>query len=461
MAYRAGLDPIPPRFSPWILRAVQGLLPLLCWFRCFPWLPAGLRGFELVEGERLLEAWRAFGRGELRLILAFRHGEVDDPLAGLWLLSRGLPRLARRLGQPPPPRLHVHFLYDRGMTLWGGAALGWVLSRLGGVSLRRGRRPDWTALRQSRRLVLEGRFPFAVAPEGATNGHGERIGPLEPGVAQLGLWCVHDLLRQGRPQGVWIVPIGLQYHYPTAPWGRLERLLARLERQAGLAPPALPATGSGVDPGVALYPRLLALGERLLQRLEAFYGALGGAPSFAPPAAEGPLGERIAALLDRALAAAEVRFGLPAAGTPVDRCRRLEEEAWQRLHRSDLPHRRRLCPLDRALADWLAREAALVLPHLRLAEGFVAVSGDYVARRPSFERFAETLLLLEEALQKLAGVRRVRRSWLGPRRVRITVAPPLPLRHGGAPEPTALARGPGAQARLTEAIGQALHGTLV
>ncbi len=443
---------------------MQGLLPLLCAVRLFPWLPAGLQGFDLVAGERLLEAWRRFAAGELRLILAFRHGEVDDPLAGLWLLSRGLPRLARRLGQPPPPRRHVHFLYDRGMTLWGGAALGWVLSRLGGVSLRRGRRPDWTALRRSRHLVLDGRFPFAVAPEGATNGHGERIGPLEPGVAQLGLWCLRDLLRQGRPEGVWIVPIGLQYHYPTAPWNRLERLLARLERQVGIQPPRLPATGSGPgpdgDPGGVLYPRLVALGERLLERLEGFYGALGAGsfPAVAP--GEGTLGERIAALLDRALAAAEGRFGLPAAGTPVDRCRRLEEEAWLRLHRGDLPPRQHLCPLDRALADWLAREAQMVLPHLRLAEGFVAVSGDYVARRPRFERFAETLLLLEEALQKLEGSGRVRRSSLGPRQVRITVAEPLRLREFAAPAPTALATGAGAQSRLTAAIGQALAGTL-
>lgn len=40
------------------------------------------------------------------------------------------------------------------------------------MAAERGDRPDWTALR-------EGRFPFALAPEGATNGHGERVGPLE------------------------------------------------------------------------------------------------------------------------------------------------------------------------------------------------------------------------------------------------------------------------------------------
>ncbi|MFY8150017.1 MAG: 1-acyl-sn-glycerol-3-phosphate acyltransferase [Prochlorococcaceae cyanobacterium] len=459
MAYRPGLDPIPPRYSPCLLRLVHGLLPLLCTLRCFSWLPARLSGFDLVHGPRLLEAWRRFAAGELRLILAFRHGEVDDPLAGLWLLSRGLPRLARQHRQPLPKPLHAHFLYDRGMTVWGGRLLGWLLSGLGGVSVRRGRRPDWTALRTSRRLVLQGCFPFAVAPEGATNGHGECIGPLEPGVAQLGLWCVHDLQRQERPEGVWIVPIALQYTYPQAPWRRLERLLARLERQVGLVVGLVPPAGSADHQD--LYPRLLALGERMLEALEAFYGALGAAPAPASAGKPGPLGPRIASLLDRALAVAEARFGLLSAGTAVDRCRRLEEEAWLRLHRSDLPARRRLVPLERGLADWLAREAEAVLLHLRLAEGFVAVSGDYVAGRPSFERFAETLLLLEEAQQKIRGVRRIRRSGLGVRRVRISVAPPLVLREPGAPEPAPLAAGSGAQARITAEIAAALGRELV
>jgi 1-acyl-sn-glycerol-3-phosphate acyltransferase len=189
---------------------------------------------------------------------------VDDPLCGLWLLSRGLPRSLR-----PQP---VQFLYDRGMPLWGGRPLGWVLSRLGGISLRRGRHPDWSALRQARQLLRDGPFPLAVAPEGATNGHGEHLSPLEPGTARLALWCRDDLRRAGRDEAVWIVPIGLRYRYLRPSWSRLDRLLARMERRLGLMPP--PAGGG--DPQERRYRWLLRLGEALLGELERFYDRFGG-----------------------------------------------------------------------------------------------------------------------------------------------------------------------------------------
>ncbi|QPN59933.1 1-acyl-sn-glycerol-3-phosphate acyltransferase [Synechococcus sp. CBW1002] len=456
-----GLEPIPPRLSMAMVRLLHGLLPLLLRFRWFVWLPARIEGLELVEGEHLVEAFQRFQAGNLRLILAFRHGEVDDPLAALWLFSRGVPALARRHGVRLHLPLHAQFLYDRGMPLWGGRGLAWVLSRLGGVSLRRGRRPDWTALRTSRRLVLEGACPFAVAPEGATNGHGEQLGPLENGVAQLGLWCVQDLDRAGRSEAVWIVPISLQYRYRRQNWGALEKLLERLEGLVGLtsdrvgtmpeaeAPEgaAIQDNGAITETALRLYPRLLAIGDVLIEQLERFYERLApqlklGSPAPAPRqtaaqrrGSDAPgRGERIQALLDRALTVAENRLGLSGGGTPEERCRRLEEEGWRRQFREDLPPRCSLPPLDRALADWLARDAAMALVHMRLAEGLVAVSGDYVARRPSFERFAETSLLLHDALERLQGARLPRRPGLGPRQVRLKVAEPIQLRPEG-PQP--------------------------
>lgn len=403
------LAPIPPAFSPALHGALNRLLPLLLRLRLLRWLPAGITALELEDGEPLVTLLEQFRQGRCRLLLAFRHSEVDDPLCGLWLLSRALPRRLR-----PQP---VHFLYDRGMPLWGGRALGWLLSRLGGVSVRRGRHPDWSALRQARQLLREGPFPFVLAPEGATNGHGEWLGPLEPGAARLALWCASDLRRAGLEQPVWIVPIGIHYTYPKAPWGRLDRLLARLERQLGLVPLAA-TTPEG------RYRRLRRLGETLLAALEAFYDRLDGGGG-AGPGGSLPLPERIAALRERVLALAEARLQLPPRGSPEDRCRRLEEAAWQWIHREDLPPRRRLAPLARQLADWTAAEADLALRHMRLVETFVAVSGRYVAERPSFERFAETALLLHDGLARIRGGSLPGRPRLGARRARLQVAEPI------------------------------------
>lgn len=404
---RPPLAPIAPAFDRRVLALVHAALPLLLRLRLFPWLPAGITGIEVEEGDTLTRCLHRFHAGEIRLILAMRHAEVDDPLAALWLLSRDQPRRARRLGLAIGRPVHAHFLFDRGMTLWAGSTLGWLLGRLGGVSLRRGRHPDWTALRQARRLVLEGRFPFALAPEGATNGHGERIGPLEPGGAQLGLWCLEDLQRNGRGEEVLILPIALQYRYGKPDWRGLARLMARLESSL-----ALPAQAD-LDP----YRRLVRLGEALIGRLEGFYD-LESAPAL-------ERGERIARLLDRALTVAESRLGLSARGTPVDRCRRLEEAVWSRVYSDDLPPRQRRAPLDRGLADWRAVEASLAERHMRLAECFVAVSGSYVEERPSYERFMETTLLIHDALCRLRGDRLPARPHIGGRRVRLTIAAPL------------------------------------
>jgi hypothetical protein len=412
---RPPLAPIAPSFDRRVLALVHAALPLLLRLRLFPWLPAGITGLEVVDGDTLTRCLCRFHAGEIRLILAVRHAEVDDPLSALWLLSRDQPRRARRLGLAIGRPVHAHFLFDRGMPLWAGPALGWLLGRLGGVSLRRGRHPDWTALRRARRLVLEGRFPFALAPEGATNGHGERIGPLEPGAAQLGIWCLDDLRRAGRGEEVLILPIAVQYRYLRPDWPGLARLMGRLERSLGMPSWRDPVERPTLDPA-ALHCRLVRLGDALMGKLEGSYDLQ------PEPALE--RGERIARLLDRALATAESRLGLSARGTPVDRCRRLEEAVWSRVYPDDLPPQR-LSPLDRGLADWRAVEASLAERHMRLAECFVAVSGRYVEERPSYERFMETTLLIHDSVCRLRGDRLPARPRLVARRVRLSVAAPL------------------------------------
>jgi 1-acyl-sn-glycerol-3-phosphate acyltransferase len=461
------LAPIPPAYRPRVLRLVHALLPVLLRWRLVGWLPAGITRLELENGAPLFNLLEQFRQGRCRLLLAFRHSAVDDPLCGLWLFSRGVPPALR-----PQP---VHFLYDRGMPLWAGRPLGWLLSWLGGVSLRRGRHPDWTALRQARALMSDGPFPFAVAPEGATNGLGHSLGPLEPGSARLALWCRDDLRRAGRSEAVWIVPIGIHYRYPDAPWPRLERLLGRLECQMGLPPPPSSAGASG-PARAALLPercrqRLLRLGEHLLTALEAFYGRFGEVESQDAAAGKGTdrprhgdhhrCDGRIAALQHRVLRLAEARLAVRAAGTPADRCRRLEEVAWQWIHREDLPPRRRLAPLQRFLADQAAAEASLALQHMRLVETFVAVSGGYLgqpgdgsagADSPEFERCADIALLLHDGLARLGGGALPARPRLGRRHARLVVAEPIPVA-----EPVAAAAGGGDSRRQLEALNALLE----
>ena len=442
---------LPPRLDPPVLALAQRLLPLA--LRCGGTITAR----QVVGGDRLVTAMQAFQEGRSRLLLAFRHPSVSDPLCLAALLWLDLPRLARRQGVRLRPRPHAHFLYDRGIPLWAGAPVGWLLPRLGGSSIQRGKL-DSAGLRSARALLLDGRFPFAAAPEGATNGHNEVVSALEPGVAQLAFWTADDLRRAGRAEAMTVVPIGVQYSWSRPIWRELEALLTRLERQAGMR--GARAAGGTAGDSARLYPRLLALAERMLSLMEHFYRESYQKPL---PDLEHPadpnerLALRLQRLLNAALEVVETSFGLRASGDLTSRCRRLEQAGWDRLYPAGVEANGR-CPLQRGLADRLAEETERRLWHMRVVESFVAVSGRYVKEAPSQERFADTLMLLWDTQCRLLGSDPGRRPRLGPRRVRLTIGEPIAVdqrleayQHDRR----------GAVAALTTELQQALEGLIV
>ncbi|MEB3156978.1 MAG: 1-acyl-sn-glycerol-3-phosphate acyltransferase, partial [Cyanobacteriota bacterium] len=396
MPAAAPLAFLPPRLDGRVLTLSRWLLPL--WLR----QRSQLTRFTVRHPERLLEAMERFQAGEARVLIAFRHPSVDDPAAMAHLFWEALPREARRQGVRLHPSPHAQFLYDRGIPLWAGPRVGWLLSRLGGCSIQRGKL-DAPALRTARQLLLEGPHPLAVAPEGATNGHNEIVSPLEPGVAQLAFWTAEDLRKAGRTERMVIVPVGLQYTFSQPVWPALDNLLRQLEREAGLD------SVSDPDPGPeTLYGRLVALAERMLTLMETFYRdayhrplPVAG-PLPAGDAGQAALADRLGRLLETALEVVESSFGLPARGDLGSRCRRLEQAGWERIHPPGGNGVRRSA-LERGLADRLAEETERRLWHMRLVEAFVAVSGGYVRERPSQERFADTLLLLWDTQCRLLG----------------------------------------------------------
>lgn len=424
---------MPPRFNLWVLRLVHATLPILLRVRTRPWLTAGIRRVEAENGEILAEFFHKFQSGNIRFILAFRHVEVDDPVCGLQLFSRVIPAIARQQDMALKTPLHAHFVYERGMSLWAGRGLNWLFANMGGIPIRRGRKPDWAGLRTARTLLVDGTMPLAIAPEGATNGHSERVGPCEPGGAQLGFWCVEDLKKAGRSETVFIVPVGIQYRYITPPWRSLDRLLTQLEQDCGLSPMTIDNTtddNTTDDPMVRTYPRLVRLGEYLLTVMESFYRRFyhQPIPAAAPQEESGEspdLTVRLHRLLDAALRVAEQRLGITAAGTFVDRCRRLEETGWTYIYREDLKDRAELPSVERGLADWVAQDASLQMLHMRLVESFVAVTGHYVKDKPSVERFAETALLMFDLTARLRGDTLPKRPQLGDRWVQMTVSDPI------------------------------------
>ena len=465
---------IPTAYNPWVMRAIHAVLPVLLRVRLRPWLPVGIQRIEVAHVDRLVDLYTQFEAGQARFLMAVRHVEVDDPLSGLYLCSRAVARDAKRRGIALQQPVHTHFIYERGMTIWAGKGIGWLLSRMGGTPIRRGRKPDWIGLKAARKLMVEGSMPMVVAPEGATNGHSERLGPLEPGVAQMGFWCAEDLQRSQRSETVWIVPIGIQYRYVQANWGKLSKLLSQLETQSGLNIVQLAPT-----PDKDCYRRILRLGAHLIETMERFYSRCYHQKfeqseqgegkdletAIAPAESEETLtdeacSERLLQLLDRSLQIAEQFFNVSSQGTLVDRCRRLEEASWNYIYREDLPDLATLSPLERGLADWAAEEASLRELHMRIVEGFVAVDGRYIRENPSFERCAETTLLISDMLARLGGDKLPGRPRLGQRWIKMTVQPPIAVTPRLADYQQNRRAGRSAVFTLTEEIRQALEETI-
>ncbi|MEM9219114.1 MAG: 1-acyl-sn-glycerol-3-phosphate acyltransferase [Cyanobacteria bacterium P01_F01_bin.150] len=421
------LEFISPQFTPWVLRFGRTILPT--------WLPwkQNISHVELDNGKALVEMFQKFQAGKARFLLAFRHPSTNDPPCVAQTVWNEIPKAARQHGIKLQAQPHVHFVYDRGIPLWAGEKVGWLISHLGGTPIRRGRL-DTQGLRSIRELFASGEFPIAAAPEGGVNGHNEIVSPLEPGIAQFGFWCVDDLQKnKTKNQGtqssedVFIVPLGIQYRFHTAPWQKLEQLLTQLETDSGInLPEALkvPDLKDGdqltADQETILYRRLHSLGEHLLNLMEEFYKTYYQQPLEVPANDDNKeandklnsgadwgekhaLAPRLHALLNAALTVAEQSFGMKPKGSLTDRCRRLEQASWDRIYRDDLQDLESLPAVKRGLADLVAEDANLRIWHMHLVENFVSVTGKYVADSPTVERFADTLLLLWKMITQIKG----------------------------------------------------------
>jgi hypothetical protein len=412
---------LPPALNLKVLAATRMLLPF--------WMRYKLHVVDIQPAhiERLVNVFRQLQSGQVRVLLAFRHPSTDDPFTMAYLLWCLVPKAARRMGVKLKKPIHSHFIYDRGISLWAGGFVNWLFPRLGGTPIFRGK-ADRQGLKSARDLLVNSIHALSLAPEGATNDHSERMSNLEPGAAQLGFWCAEDIQKAGRLEETLIVPIGIHYSYIQPPWAKLEELMGEMEQSCGLPQLGYPA-GILSDPRAdALYGRLLALSEHLVNLMETFYKRL--YEPFCPGSAisQDELGRneqitvRLQVYLEAALNVAEERLGVKPQGNSMDRCRRLEQAGWDRIFREDLEQ---LSAIERGMADWMAEDASLTLWHMRLAERLTVITGDYILQKPSADRFAEMLVILWRITAWLEGKQSAQPPNLGAKRLRITIGEPL------------------------------------
>lgn len=406
----------PPKANKFILKIIRGLTPLWLWWQC------GIRQIETRYIDRLVEATQKFQDGKARYMLAFRHPTTDDPFAMLYLLAYAVPEQAREMRIKLTTLPHSGFVYDRGISLWAGDYINWLFPALGGISIFRGKL-DRPALNLMRKQITNGDAPLSMAPEGGTNGKSETIAELEPGIAQIGFWAAEDLQKEGRTEEMLIIPVGIQYEYLTKDWDKIDQTIATIEKECGLSKPK-------ITPDTR-YQRLYDLGIYLAQWVRDYYKSFYGnyAKIDSGNNNSDDLATSLQELADRILSVAEMNFGIKAKGTPIDRCRRLEQAGWDRIFRNDIKDIEQLSEVERGFADQLALEASYSNWHMRIAESIIGITSDYVRQHPSPSRYIEVLKLMWSVLQRVTE-RNQESAFkevpdFGKRKLTISVAEPL------------------------------------
>ncbi len=462
VGWKGGFSPplkfLVPAYNPLWGRIWRFLIPL------FVQRVNRVKRCHLENGEGLVKALQEFYQGKSRLIIAFRHPSLDDPPVIYKVVVRDLVKLARKLGKPFPVPPHLFFMYSRGLPLWAGKYLEWLLPRLGATPIFRGQ-TDRAGIASALKLLVEGKHPLAVAPEGTINTKNWEVKTLETGLVKIALMGQKALKEKGLALPVVILPVGIAYLYPKPPWNELDELLEELE--AGWV------TGTGFDlnsgevaencrafelPTGGKWPSNPALKQRYERFLQIYLAMLGTleetyrhnynkemAPAGASP------DERASWLVERILELAEERLLIKGSGRTIKRIQKVEQLAWN--------HQYRLTPNNPAkggFAHWLARESSLSALHTWIVYGLYDIKLTYLFEDPSFERVTEMALLTWDILSTCLGIKALARPILGPREAKVTVGQPLvipPLREKGVSKE----KSPGGQGASYENLSRGLE----
>jgi 1-acyl-sn-glycerol-3-phosphate acyltransferase len=327
------------------------------YLRHYLWSRWGLRSAEL-RGVEHLESSLAAGHG---IILAPNHCRPFDPMA------MGL------LGMRVNRAFHA-------MASWhlfmGSRFQRWLIRRLGAFSVYR-EGTDREALRAATDILVKGRRPLIVLPEGIVTRTNDRLSTLQEGVAFIARLAATQRARATPPGAVVIHPIALKYFFEGDLEATVAPVLEEIERR-------LSWRHEGDRP---VLERICKVGEGLLTLKEIEYFG---------QAQTGRLAERLAALLERLLVPLEKEWlnGPPQASV-IERVKRLRSAIVSDLATANLDERERGRRWNQ-LAD------------LYLAQQLWCYPPDYLDGRPSPspERLLETVERFEEDLTDEARIHR-------------------------------------------------------
>lgn len=225
---------IPPLHNKLVLSAVKMLLPMHLSQEKLIMRPSA----NCVNAIR-----RLLGHST---VLMLNHSDRNDPTAAF--------SLSTAVGHP------FYYLSARELFDMDGGVRGLVMQRCGAYSVKRGQPEDFESKEKTISLIVEGRHPLVMFPEGDVTGRDDEILPLKVDGLRNILKAQTILSALEIPRTVHLLPVAIYYEAQDDSILDLQNCLARMERKLEL-----------VAREYALQPRITRVLAEVISHLESYY----------------------------------------------------------------------------------------------------------------------------------------------------------------------------------------------
>ena len=235
---RASANPmqefVPPQHNKLVLSAAKLLLPLHLSQEKLTMRPSA----NCINAIR-----RQLGQST---VLMLNHSDRSDPSAAF--------ALSVAVGEP------FYYLSARELFDMNSGFRGFIMQRCGAYSVKRGNPEDFESKEKTISLIIEGRHPLVMFPEGDVTGRDDEILPLKVDGLKNILEAQTVMSALETPRSVTLLPIAIYFEAQDDSIMDLQNCLARLERKLEL-----------VAREYALQPRITRILLEVISHLESYY----------------------------------------------------------------------------------------------------------------------------------------------------------------------------------------------
>jgi 1-acyl-sn-glycerol-3-phosphate acyltransferase len=378
--------------------------------RPYLFIGLGIARVVLRNGKPLFDAYKRALEGKSRCILAFRHPNGGEGQLLMWFILFKLRSKARQAKVKFCRSPRVSIVYGYEVARWGGVIARWVMPGLGMLPVHHAKM-DSAGMGRIFKVISDGPYPLALAPEGQVSYTTESVPRLEQGTVRIGFQAADRFEREGKKIPVEILPISIHFRYGNMGQWSLNKLIRKIEKY----------TGFNRKDDADFSERLKRTRDFILEQNEKRYGIT--------PDSNADFSRRVDVLMDAALDKAEKLLGIPPKGNAlVERLYHIRQICWDRMVIPGINNLDKLTLLERAVADLTAGEAWHASRHMELVD-FVWYFRVPIPTEssPLYIKIEYAQNLWDFANRTMGGAYSNRVLNVHPKRVLIQIAPPIDL----------------------------------